>query len=336
MDPIIGMLRSASMPQGLPDLGAFHLNVLEHIGAGSYGYVYRAYDNRSNSFVALKAFPYDQDLDDGIPPDTLREISTLRRLEHPNILSLIDVVTHEKMIYAEVEYIPFDCLQLIRACSYIGLPEVLHRSVSRQLLSAVSYMHRMSIIHRDIKPSNILITEKGTVKMADFGLSRTYTIPSQCYTHEVVTVSYRAPELLLGSRRYTPLIDVWSTGMILAELACGMKIIQSSNERDCLKAIFNIVDFPTVDEWDGVDIDNDLRYNQSTAKRRNLGTRILRQKLTRISKYGFDVIVDLLQPCPKMRICAGVALEYPYFTEYPNTVSALPPDILQALNRQQR
>lgn len=90
----------------------------------------------------------------------------------------------------------------------------------KQLLEGLAYCHIHRVLHRDLKPQNLLIDREGHIKLADFGLARAFTLPLRTYTHEVVTLWYRAPELLLGSRFYTMAIDVWSLGCIFAEMVC--------------------------------------------------------------------------------------------------------------------
>ncbi|CAH2017608.1 unnamed protein product [Acanthoscelides obtectus] len=88
----------------------------------------------------------------------------------------------------------------------------------KQLIEALAYLHSHRILHRDLKPQNLLVDKEGHIKLADFGLSRSFSLPTRTYTHEVVTVWYRAPELLLGARMYCTGIDIWSLGCVMAEM----------------------------------------------------------------------------------------------------------------------
>lgn len=88
----------------------------------------------------------------------------------------------------------------------------------KQILSGLSFCHSHRILHRDLKPQNLLIDKQGVLKIADFGLARTFGVPMRVYTHEVVTLWYRAPEILLGSKVYSITVDMWSVGCIFAEM----------------------------------------------------------------------------------------------------------------------
>ena len=87
-----------------------------------------------------------------------------------------------------------------------------------QLLNGIEKCHRHKVLHRDLKPQNLLINREGLLKLADFGLARAFGIPVKNFTHEVVTLWYRAPDILLGSKNYTTSVDIWSVGCIFAEI----------------------------------------------------------------------------------------------------------------------
>lgn len=120
------------------------------------------------------------------------------------------------------------------------------------MTDAIVFCHKRRIVHRDLKPQNLLIDNKGTVKLADFGLARAFGIPVRVYTHEVVTLWYRAPEVLLGGTRYSTPVDVWSIGCIFAEMFTGKPLFHGDSEIDQLFRIFRSMGTPNDDVWPGV------------------------------------------------------------------------------------
>lgn len=119
-------------------------------------------------------------------------------------------------------------------------PELV-KSYLFQINEAILFCHQRRVLHRDLKPQNLLITRDGTIKVADFGLGRAFGIPVRVYTHEVVTLWYRAPEVLLGSEKYSCPIDIWSLGCIFAEMATKRPLFQGDSEIDQLFRIFRWV-----------------------------------------------------------------------------------------------
>lgn len=141
----------------------------------------------------------------------------------------------------------------------------------KQLIEALAYLHSHRILHRDLKPQNMLVDKEGHIKLADFGLSRSFSLPTRTYTHEVVTMWYRAPELLLGAKMYCTGIDIWSLGCIMAEMVCKIikcnissilfvlilqllkkALFPGDSEIDQLYKIFKILGTPTEKDWEGV------------------------------------------------------------------------------------
>lgn len=147
----------------------------------------------------------------------MREISLLKNMKHHSIVQLFDVILVSGCLYMVFEYLDMDLKNLLDRKKALLTPKVV-KSYLHQLLDAIDYCHMNRILHRDLKPQNLLLDCMGHIKLADFGLARTFTIPLRCYTHEVVTLWYRAPEILLGGKMYTSGVDIWSVGCIFAEL----------------------------------------------------------------------------------------------------------------------
>jgi serine/threonine protein kinase len=165
-------------------------------------------------------------------------MSLLQELDHPGIVKLLEVVHGENKLYLVFEYFNTD---LKKHLDKRGYPLNIHQAkdVMYQIMSALLHCYKRRIMHRDIKPCNILIGEdEKTIKLADFGLARSFGLPLKSYTHEVVTLWYRAPEVMLGTKIYSPSIDMWSLGCIFYEIVCGRPLFQGRSEIDQLFKIF--------------------------------------------------------------------------------------------------
>ncbi|XP_014601444.1 PREDICTED: cyclin-dependent kinase 2-like isoform X2 [Polistes canadensis] len=205
---------------------------IEKIGEGTYGVVYKAKDKLTGKLVALKKIRLETE-SEGVPSTAIREISLLRELAHPNIVQLFDVVDGDKHLYLVFEFLQQDLKKLLDSVKS-GLDQALVKSYLYQLLKGISFCHLNRILHRDLKPQNLLIDREGYIKLADFGLARTFLIPVRTYTHEVVTLWYRAPEILLGTKLYSSAVDIWSLGCIFAEMVCKlMGLIINSTIQEC-------------------------------------------------------------------------------------------------------
>jgi cyclin-dependent kinase len=134
--------------------------------------------------------------------------------------SLYDVVHSEKKLTLVFEYLDQDLKKYLDNAGEAGLDQATIKSFLYQLLLGIAYCHQHRVLHRDLKPQNLLINIEGELKLADFGLARAFGIPVRSYTHEVVTLWYRAPDVLMGSRKYSTPVDIWSIGCIFAG-ACG-------------------------------------------------------------------------------------------------------------------
>nr|CAD7438224.1 unnamed protein product [Timema bartmani] len=223
---------------------------IEKIGEGTYGVVYKAIDNTNGNTVALKKIRLETEAE-GVPSTAIREISLLRELDHPNIVKLLEVVPCDKKLYMVFEYLLLDLKKFLDMNRTL-LPTSLVKSYTFQLLSAISFCHAHKVLHRDLKPQNLLIDHTGYIKLADFGLARGFGIPVRTYTHEVVTLWYRAPEILLGAKFYTTSVDIWSLGCIFAEMMTKRALFPGDSEIDQLFRIFRTLGTPDESVWPGV------------------------------------------------------------------------------------
>jgi len=209
-----------------------------------------------------------------------------------------------------------------------GLPTRLIKSYLWQLLQGISYCHVNRVIHRDMKPQNLLIDKSGFLKIADFGLARAISIPMKVYTHEVVTLWYRSPEILLGTNYYGPSIDLWSIGCIFAEMTNKKALFSGDSEIDQIYRIFRTLGTPDESTWPEVSKLQDYKPNFPKWQRQNL-----KKILANLDDNGIDllevsfiflqpIIIDsislvslqqLLIYDPNQRISSSKALSHPYF-----------------------
>ena len=280
---------------------------LEKIGTGTYGVVYKAQDLRTNKLVALKKILLDVE-PEGIPSTAIREICILRELEHPHIVVLADVIATDQDLYLIFEYLNNDLKQFLDATSQPLAPRDLQRLL-QQMLQAVAYLHANRVLHRDLKPQNILVDTVGNCKLADFGLARIYQFPLRPYTHEVVTLWYRAPEILLGVLEYTPAVDMWSLGMIFAELVLKRPLCPGDSEIDQLFRIFRVLGTPSEEVWPGV---SKLKEFKSNFPKWHPAR--LQELCPGLGDLGCDLLAQMLRYDPGARITAKDALAHPYFS----------------------
>ena len=179
--------------------------------------------------VAIKKVKIEH-CDEGIPSTALREIALLKELDHNNIVNLIDIVHGDNKLYLIFEYFNQDMKKYLdKKGSPLPIEHV--KKIIWQVLQGLLHCHQRRIMHRDLKPSNLLIDEsESEIKIADFGLARSFGLPLKTYTHEVVTLWYRAPEILLGSKVYSTSVDIWSVGCILFELAHRKPLFYGESE----------------------------------------------------------------------------------------------------------
>ncbi|KAG0475259.1 hypothetical protein HPP92_014945 [Vanilla planifolia] len=290
---------------------------LEKVGEGTYGKVYKAKDKVTGQLVALKKTRLEMD-EEGIrrrlfarspPPVALSEHLYFSRAAICRLLSVEHVEKNGKpLLYLVFEYIETD-LKVYRfpqagfeseASSAFSNPG---RSFLYQLLKGVAHCHSHGVLHRDLKPQNLLVDqEKGILKVADLGLGRAFTIPLKSYTHEIVTLWYRAPEVLLGSTHYSIGVDMWSVGAFWRQ-----PLFPGDSELQQLLHIFRLLGTPTEEQWPGVSSLRDWHeYPQWKPQS-------LSRAVPSLEPEGIDLLSKMLQYNPANRITAKQAMEHPYF-----------------------
>jgi len=183
------------------------------------------------------------------------------------------------------------------------------QSYTWQLINGLTWCHSHRIFHRDLKPQNLLVQPaRGMLKIGDFGLTRAFSLPLRSYTHEVVTLWYRAPEILLGAKEYACPIDMWSVGCVLGEIATGKPMFPGDSEIDQIFKIFQLLGTPADDAWEGVSKLPDWQTRFPSWRRADM-----RSKYAALNDFGVDLLEDLLTYDPRERIVGKDALVHPYF-----------------------
>uniref|UniRef100_A0A8D2IDU1 Cyclin-dependent kinase 7 n=1 Tax=Urocitellus parryii TaxID=9999 RepID=A0A8D2IDU1_UROPR len=248
---------------------------LDFLGEGQFATVYKARDKNTNQIVAIKKIKlgHRSEAKDGINRTALREIKLLQELSHPNIIGLLDAFGHKSNISLVFDFMETDL--------------------------------------EDLKPNNLLLDENGVLKLADFGLAKSFGSPNRAYTHQVVTRWYRAPELLFGARMYGVGVDMWAVGCILAELLLRVPFLPGDSDLDQLTRIFETLGTPTEEQWpDMCSLPDYVTFKSFPGI-----------PLQHIFIAAGDDLLDLIQglflfnPCT--RITATQALKTKYFSNRP-------------------
>ncbi|KAJ2354966.1 hypothetical protein IWW50_002117 [Coemansia erecta] len=290
---------------------------LNKIEEGTYGIVYRARDLATDEIVALKHLKLDQERN-GFPITSLREIHTLLLAKHPNIINVREIVVGKSLnsIYMVMDFMDHDLRSLMESMRAPFQPSEV-KALALQLCRAVAHLHDNWIVHRDLKTSNLLMA-RGALRVADFGLARKYSSPLGHMTGLVVTLWYRAPELLMGEKEYSTAVDVWSIGCIFAELFVGEPVFQGRGEIDQINKIFAACGPPTEDNWpDFGQLPNAKMFKFNPHKDPSKRLNVRMQKYAGITENAYDLLAQMLALDPKQRITACQALEHPYFAEHP-------------------
>ncbi|KAL1955494.1 hypothetical protein VTO42DRAFT_8520 [Malbranchea cinnamomea] len=315
-----GLLRLAAPGWG-PCRHVDNFERLNSIEEGSYGWVSRAREVATGEIVAIKKLKMEN-AQDGFPVTGLREIQTLMQARHPNIVRLREIVMGDKMddVYLVMDFLEHDLKTLLDDMREPFLPSET-KTLLLQVISAVEFLHSHWIMHRDLKTSNLLLNNRGEIKLADFGMARYFGDPPPKLTQLVVTLWYRAPELLLGAEKYGPEIDMWSVGCIFGELLTKEPLLRGKNEVGQLSEIFALTGPPTSVTWPSFrSLPNakSLRLPPATASTSGPAVPLLpRSKFPYLTTAGLTLLSNLLALNPAKRPTAKDCLSHPYFSEDP-------------------
>jgi cyclin-dependent kinase 8/11 len=261
--------------------------IVGFISSGTYGRVYKAVarnkpgetisptlaNSGTREVFAIKKFKPDKEGETiqytGLSQSAIREISLCSELSHPNLIHLVEIILEEKCIFMVFEYCEHDLLQIIHHHTQPArhaIPARMIKSILFQLLNGLLYLHRNWVLHRDLKPANIMVTSNGAVRIGDLGLARLFYKPlTSLFSGDkvVVTIWYRSPDLLLGSKHYTPAVDLWAVGCIFAELLSLRPIFKGEEakmdskktvpfQRSQMIKIIEVLGLPTKEDWPGI------------------------------------------------------------------------------------
>ncbi|KAF7340084.1 Molybdenum cofactor sulfurase [Mycena venus] len=292
------------------------------LGEGTYATVYKGRSRTTNEIVALKEI--NLDAEEGTPSTAIREISLMKELKHVNIVRLHDVIHTETKLILIFEFCEQDLKKYMdqhgnqHGNNRGALDPATVKSFMFQLLKGTNFCHENQVLHRDLKPQNLLINRKGELKLGDFGLARAFGVPVNTFSNEVVTLWYRAPDVLLGSRTYSTSIDVWSCGCIFAEMISGVPLFRGKDTQDQLLHIIRILGTPSDQQLAKMAKDSP----EITLKPFPRCPKVdLQQVLPKASPAAIDLLERLLKFDPAERLSAVDALSHPYFTETANDMA---------------
>ncbi|XP_042731205.1 cyclin-dependent kinase 7 isoform X3 [Lagopus leucura] len=323
---------------------------LDFLGEGQFATVYKAKDKVTGQIVAIKKIKlgHRSEAKDGINRTALREIKLLQELSHLNVIGLLDAFGHKSNISLVFDFMETDLEVIIKDTSIV-LTQAHIKAYMLMTLQGLEYLHQQWILHRknsvlqlcfictsmsdavlldclsaaichvakecngilDLKPNNLLLDENGVLKLADFGLAKSFGSPNRVYTHQVVTRWYRSPELLFGARMYGVGVDMWAVGCILAELLLRVPFLPGDSDLDQLTRIFETLGTPTEEQWPGMTSLPDYVTFKSFPG----------MPLQHIFSAAGDDLLSLLQglftfnPCS--RVTATQALKQKYFSNRP-------------------
>ncbi|KAJ7991508.1 hypothetical protein DPEC_G00284600 [Dallia pectoralis] len=293
--------------------------IKRRLGKGAYGIVWKAVDKQTGEVVAVKKI-FDAFRNKTDAQRTFREIMFLQEFgDHANIVKLLNVIRaqNDKDIYLIFEYMDTDLHAVIKKGNL--LKDIHKRYVMYQLLKATKYLHSGNVIHRDQKPSNILLDTDCYVKLCDFGLARSlYQIQEDpgnpALTEYVATRWYRAPEILLGSSRYTKGVDMWSIGCILGEMLLGKPLFPGTSTINQIERIMSVVPHPSPEDVQSIKSE----YGASVIQRMLLRPPVSLEDLLQQPPDAVDLVRRLLVFNPDKRLTAEQALQHPYVSRFHN------------------
>lgn len=319
--------------------------IIKQLGKGTFGIVYKGIHKQTGYYVAIKKILIHKGAD-CFPVTAFREIDILKNLQSPeckHIIELIDMIRDrpppndeytnydsskapksiKKSFYMVFPYMSYDLSGILGNPS-VNLTEPDIKSIMKQLLDGINFIHASGYLHRDIKAANLLINWEGVLKIGDFGLARSYGGPRPTLdkagggnyplTEVVMTRWYRAPEVLFGDKLYTTAVDIWGIGCVFGELYERKPILPGKSDLDQAYDIFKLV---------GEANENNVTHmDRYKFEEKNIilkpTKRTLEERFAKsISSEGVDLLAKMLALDPERRTTGLKALEHPYFNIQP-------------------
>ncbi|KAG0645251.1 Serine threonine-kinase crk1 [Hyphodiscus hymeniophilus] len=287
------------------------------VGEGTYANVYLGHlASNPSSLVAIKKIKIQADYKEGLAPDAVRELKFLQELSHPNIISLLSVYSSKgQNLNLVLEYLPLGDLEMMIKDHDIVYGTADMKAWMGMLCRAVYFCHANFVLHRDIKPNNLLIASDGSLKLADFGLARSFSNPGRPMTTNVITTWYRPPELFFGAKHYAGAVDVWSVGMVFAELILRAPYVWANSEIEQIAKICETLGTPTEENWPGVT--RLPKYIVHEPVKPLISREEWMARLGAVGAVGVDLVVEMLTFDPRRRITAEGALRHGWWSVEP-------------------
>ncbi|KAB8304610.1 hypothetical protein EYC80_003986 [Monilinia laxa] len=288
------------------------------LGEGTYANVYLGHLRTDPTvLVAIKKIKIQKEYTEGMAPDAIRELKHLQEISHPNIISLLSVFSSkDQNLNLVLEFLPLGDLEmLIKDVDGVryGAPDI--KAWMGMLSRAIWFCHENFILHRDIKPNNLLIAADGEVKLADFGLARNFADPQRTMTSNVITRWYRPPELLFGARHYSGAVDIWSVGLVFAEMVIRVPYIAGDTEVHQVSLLCRAIGTPNEDNWPGVT--KLPEYTVPDPPHPVAPREHYLAMFGTAGPEGVDLLMNMLVLDPRKRITAREVLEHPYWAADP-------------------
>ncbi|KAG0123730.1 kinase-like domain-containing protein [Tuber indicum] len=286
------------------------------VGEGTYAVVHLGHVKSTALPVAIKKIKLSA-MVDGISMDAIREVKFLQELRHENIIRLIDVFSSKNQnLNLVLEFLDSD-LEMIIKDTKIGFGGADIKSWLAMSLRGLWWCHKNFVLHRDIKPNNLLLATNGQLKLADFGLARSFSDPYRAMTSTVITRWYRPPELLFGAKSYSSSVDIFSLGLVFAELLLRVPFLPGDSDVHQLRLIATALGTPTEQNWPGVTKLPDYVIPNADDIRPEQGRLFYGETFRTLTPEGLTLLMSMLRLDPRKRWSAKQCLESEWFKEEP-------------------